>query len=211
MIEQWHIFISGFTENRKQSTGLQKCWLASQAEVKPNKVFFPVLPWNYDWYTLARFIQINSNQSNALTETNYPISNPPNPPLINIYAYSWGAGHGAIQLARYLQSVGNYDVQNMVLADPVYYSNFFLFRWRAIFCSRFSFTRRFAPKIYIPSNTLNVFWSRQYNNWPRAHSLHSLPAAKTVIYSPHLEKSLIHAEMDESLWFQCRVKEFCNA
>ncbi len=203
-IKRWHIFISGYTQNRQQSTGLQKCWLDAQSNYnKDNKnphncCFFPVLPWNYDWYTLARFIQINSNFAENHNE----------PPKINIYAYSWGAGYGATQLAKNLQKVANYNVQTMVLADPVACAGFA--GWKAIFAGRYAITRRFAPIIQIPKNIRNVYWSRQYNNWPRAHSLHS-SSSKTKIHSPHLESSLIHAEMDDSPWFQDKVKEFTSA
>jgi len=209
-ISQWHFFISGATQNRQQSTGLQKAWLDAKINDKPGYVekltktcFFPVLPWNYDWYTLARFIQINSQYIS--NEPKWPES-----PLINIYGYSWGAGYGAIQLATYLQSVAQYDIQNMVLTDPVYCSSSRFMRWRAVFTSRFHITRKFAPKITIPSNVLSVHWSRQFNNWPRAHALYSLPHAKTVIHPPNLESSLIHSQMDESFWFQSKVQELCN-
>ena len=209
-ISQWHFFISGNHQNRQQSTGLQKAWLS--AKTQHNKVhnyfstiYFPVLPWNYDWYTLARFVQINSHNTVDCT------GGSGKSPLINIYAYSWGAGCGAIQLATHLNNVANYEIQNMVLADPVYCSSSIFLRWRAIFANRFSFTRRFAPAIVIPSNVTKVFWNRQFNNWPRAHDLHSLPGSKTVIHSPHLENNLTHSEMDDSSWFQSKVQELCNA
>lgn len=216
-ISQWHFFISGYTQNRQQSTGLQKAWLQTKTSAyKSNPIntqsicFFPVLPWNYDWYTLARFVQINSQEYKSIKGGGRLALPPPLSPLINIYAYSWGAGYGAIRLTQFLLSVANYNVQNMVLADPVYCSSYFFNRWRAMFSSRFSFTRWFAPQITIPSNVLSVFWSRQYNNWPRAHSLVSYPDSKTVIHSPYLEHSLTHSEMDESIWFQNKIKQITN-
>ncbi len=205
-ISQWHFFISGATQNRQQSTGLQGLWLASQAGAKKGVCFFPVLPWNYDWYTLARFVQINSQK----TKEGWEGGKIPFTLKINIYAYSWGAGWGAVQLAQYLQSTAQYDVQNMVLADPVYCSTNPFLRWNSLFCSRFSLTRKFAPRIQIPSNTKNVYWSRQYNNWPRAHSLYSLPGSITDIHSPFLEKSLIHSKMDDSDWFQKKVSHLVS-
>jgi len=205
MIKQWHIFISGFTENRAQSTGLQLAWESAKTNKdvkhKEEKVFFPVLPWNHDWHSLARSIQINS-----ITPENYY-----KPPLINIYAYSWGAGYGAIQLASSLLSAGNYEVQNMVLADPVYCSTNPLMRWRALFCDRVKFLRRFTPVITIPKNVGHVYWNRQYNNWPRAHALATALNSETIIHPPDLEPvnalGRIHEQMDEAPWFQNKVAE----
>ncbi len=211
-IKQWHFFISGFTENRQQSTGLQKAWKTATttcpAKNLHSTVFFPVLPWNHNWYQLARFVQINSQQYKDVGGGGKLVMPPPK---INIYAYSWGAGYGAINLAQNLDSIANYEIQNMVLADPVYCSTSFFMRWRAIFAGRFDCTRKLAPKITIPSNTHSVYWSRQFNDWPRAHNLYSLPASRTVIHPPNLELNLSHSEMDEATWFQDKVQELCNA
>ncbi len=190
MIQTWNYFISGFTENRSQLTGLGQAWHKCQeAELKSTTC--SLFPWNYNWFHEARRLQNFATPS----------------PTINIFGYSWGAGYGAIQLAENLRTVGNYDVHVMVLADPVYCDPCFLLRWKTIFSSRYAITRRFAPVITIPSNVRAVYWSRQYKNWPRAHSLQAEDKIHTAIMSPKLETRLEHGQMDEAPWFQEKVKE----
>lgn len=111
-----------------------------------------------------------------------------------------------MELARQLWTAGNFTVDTMVLADPVYCDTRWWMRWNTISNKR-EWMRRFWPqhKIVIPLNVVEVLWSRQRNNWPRAMSLQP-ESALTAIVQPHIEDDLFHAEMDESEWFQEKVR-----
>lgn len=85
------------------------------------------------------------------------------PPAVCIFAYSWGAGHGFVELARELQRRG-VEVAAAVLCDPVYHG---LDAWRALI-PRTLFRR---ITVTVPANVNDVHWFRQSIDKPAGHDL----------------------------------------
>ncbi len=183
MISHWIIPISGFTQGRKQRTGLSDLWLELHKKfIGPKVCVFPVLPWNHTWKTLARFMDVNSDRTNGTR------------PKVCVIGYSWGGGWGSQKLAEQLRVVGM-KVDRMVLADPVYRSDWLISRWKTLLIGWL------APTIKIPSNVVHVQSTRQRLNWPRAHELKKA-SPSTQMDRPVEDFDRIHNQMDESPIFK---------
>lgn len=99
-----------------------------------------------------------------------------------------------MRLAEQLRVCG-LEVNEMVLADPVYRSENILGRWRTLLIGWF------APTIKVPSNVHHVCSTLQRQNWPRAHRL--VPASpSTRMDRPIEDYDRIHNQMDESIIFR---------
>ncbi len=184
MISHWIIPISGYTQGRKQRTGLSDLWLELHKKFAASKVcVFPVLPWDHDWTTLARFMDVQSERDNGTQ------------PKVCVIGYSWGGGWGAQRLAEQLRVCGMV-VNQMVLADPVYRSARLLGRWRSLLIGGW-----LAPTIKVPSNVLYVKSTRQRINWPRAHDLKP-DSPGTRMELPIEDYDRVHNQMDESPIFR---------
>jgi hypothetical protein len=116
--------------------------------------------WNHSWESEAEFVFRMSTEA----------------PKIVIFAYSWGAGWGAMQFCQRLRARGM-EVANLVLCDPVYRHWYLAGNWRA-----------FVPwiPIKIPCNVRRVDWLRQKTNWPRGHELTAECDGATEIADPIL-------------------------
>ena len=111
-------------------------------------------PWNADWAEVAESIWLIGQRHEA-------------PVVVNIYAYSWGVGWGAVQLAEELRK-RNIDVQALVSADGVYRHPNPLMRWQSLV--RRDWTT-LAPVITIPKNVRRVAAFHQTINHPQGHCL----------------------------------------
>lgn len=146
-ISRFHVPIMGFTQDQSRESGLEKLWrklretlpLESQCLVHPQT-------WNADFEALAEFIW--RNESSAT--------------VVNIYAYSWGCGHGFVKLAKALEKRG-IQVPKAVLSDPVYHS--WWRPWRGIFHASIN------PPIVVPSNVWHVDSFYQRLNTPQGAEL----------------------------------------
>lgn len=150
MIEKWHIPISGFTQSINKSSGFDKLWLKLREQSSEKVSVVNPLRWRANFDSLAEFIFRMKNNGKT--------------PDINIYAYSWGAGHGFISLSKELAKRGLL-VRNAVLCDPIYHS--WWRPWRAMM------TGKLSPPIVIPRNVNRVHWFYQRQNTPQATSLKS--------------------------------------
>lgn len=103
------------------------------------------------------------------------------PPRIVIAGYSWGAGYGAIRLAKRLRKAGH-DVDLMILVDPVYRS-----RLPAGF-RLLAFTTWFG--IRVPDNVKNIIVWRQSNHGPRGTHIIAEDANATTFIGEHDLSSL---------------------
>lgn len=170
-ISNWHVLISGFTQEQSRLNGIVALWLKMRAACADSRSEVAYREWDADWKKTAELIW--------LTRPDYPQK-------VNIYAYSWGAGYGAMELARHLNDRG-IEVQQMVLADPVYRSRTLLFRWLALvpWCS-----------ILVPPNVRSVASFFQRQNVPAAHELRRT-SDRTIVH-PRVELHCKHEFADDS-------------
>lgn len=168
---RWHIPIMGFTQRITRPTGFDKVWQGLRESVDPGAVVLTPQCWRMNWKAIAAFLERNSPE--------------PEKAWINIYAYSWGCGHGFKDLTRQLQKRGMV-VRNAVLCDPVYHS--WWRPWRALAMS---------PAIRIPRNVREVHWLRQYNNRPAGTDLIA-EDRHTIIHDAVVIEDREHEYMDDS-------------
>jgi hypothetical protein len=104
-----------------------------------------------------------------------------------IYAYSWGAGWGAMQFAKALKKRG-IPVSVMVLSDPVYRHPRITLRWLALM--------RSWVAIKVPSNVREVYHFYQREDTPQGHAL-SPENGHTIIH-PGIKLVRVHTKMDDA-------------
>jgi len=156
-IAEWHFCIGGFSQREGELTGLQKLWL-SLAPLRTSDVVVGLREWDADWETVADLIARCSTER----------------PRIYVYAYSWGAGYGAIQLAHELQRHG-LEIQRAVFADPIWHGP-------GLLTELLAFSTRLT--IVVPPNVQEVWSTFQTQDRPRAHSLIPANASRTLIHTP---------------------------
>lgn len=178
----WHLVISGFTQHRGDPTGSQKLWLRLRSLLAGKAAqaveFFC---WNSNWNQVAEWIWRCQPEDR--------------PAVVYIYAYSWGAGWGFVQLSRELRKRG-IRVRRAVLCDPVYRSGLLGFCWLAI-------SRLVRPVITVPSNVDWLWYCYQnFDAWPnpRGHRVVA-ESQDTVICNPR-ELVRTHHYMDDSAEWQ---------
>lgn len=172
-----HIFIMGFTESTERITGIEEIWHSLRHFSSPLEWVMSPLVWNSNWKSTAQFISRNLAED----------------PLVYIYAYSWGAGHGFPTLAKELGHLG-IKITGAALADPVYRSKLTVMKWRSLINRG-----PLAPKITIPISVTEVYQVIQKQNKPQAHAL--IDNAFTNIHSPLVVK-YNHGSVDNSPEFK---------
>lgn len=168
-MKTWIICISGYTQKRGVSSGTVELWHLMRQYSAP-EVCVQLKLWNDDFEDYAAFIRRNSDRDARIL----------------VCAYSWGAGHGFLRLAKALQ--GHCKIDCAVLCDPIYRSRLLSMRWLA-----------FSPwpKITIPTNVQDVYWFRQEVDRPRSHDLRASDDEMTWIH-PAEVLPLPHTEIDNS-------------
>jgi len=146
---QWHVCISGFWQRIGEPSGM---WKVSQ---KLNHLHGPrsrvvLLQWNDCMWSAAEWIWLTSNGKGQ---------------RINVYAYSWGGGWGAMEFARECRK-RQMKVESMVLSDAVYRSPI-LPPW--IVFNPLSLSSLYRPRIKVPDNVMNLWAFRQTSNRPSGH------------------------------------------
>jgi pimeloyl-ACP methyl ester carboxylesterase len=187
-IHTWRVVIGGFLQDQGRPTGMVRLWQTLDAQLSRPGVRVELRNWNDNWRQIAELIWRVLPADGSVR--------------VGIYAYSWGAGWGAMQLARRLSQRG-VSVAHMVLSDPVYRSPWLPFRWLA-FCP-------WRP-IVVPRNVRKVIWYRQRRNRPAGHRLIAEDAGRTSIFPPDgHEADVIHAYMDDLLAFhrECERSAAC--
>ena len=179
MISRWHILISGFQQDLGRPTGIEQLWLSLRPLSSP-ETSIQMFPWDAEWADVASFID----------RTSYPF------PSIYVAAYSWGVGHGFLQLAAALDQRGR-PVAHATLCDGVYKPALRLTSWLALTP---------WPKLKIPANVRSVSWFRQHVNTPAGHDLIAVDPQKTRIADP-VVLSHRHDEMDEAAAFQLEARQ----
>lgn len=169
----WLVCISGYLQPEDKPTGMLRLWERLGAFRSPD-IVVALRPWNSDWKQVAENIFEVSAGSSV---------------RVLIFAYSWGAGFGFVQLSRELGKRG-IDVESAVLSDPVYRSRWFprLLAWLAL-------TRFFS--IPVPRNVREVAWLYQRENRPWGRQLRKASGARTVV-GPGIRLERIHQYMDDA-------------
>ncbi len=165
----WHICISGFLQSEARLNGVLRLWLETVRPLQEPNTFTTYRRWNSHWSSLAEFIQFTRGSGSM---------------KLGIYAYSYGAGWGAMRLALALRQRG-IEVDEMVLSDPVYRHGCRGLAW-------LSMVR--WPRIRVPANVKRVTWFYQNTNRPAGHPLidaHGQPIGG--LYVP----GVIHQAMDD--------------
>lgn len=186
-----HYCISGFTQHNGRANGLldlaEKLIASGHNAHARTRVYYRA--WRGNWTHEAEHA--------ALLAKHYE-----EPVRVNIYAYSWGAGWGAMQLARALLARGIF-VQTMVLSDPVFRHPLPWRRWLTLFRRDSRFGLLPAPVIRVPRNVGEVYSFHQLVDWPQGHRL--LPDNGATMHPPRrLHRG--HAAMDEAPEFhKCAI------
>jgi hypothetical protein len=171
-ISTWHIVISGFLQHEGKPTGMVALWRRLHRRHAAPGVCVELRAWNEKWRDLAELI--------------WRVQPEERPPVVKVYAYSWGAGWGAMQLARELGRRG-LAIDFMVLSDPVYRSPWPGMRWLALARWR---------AIQVPPNVRVVFWFRQRASLPAGHALAARRNDRTII-TPPVWVEVDHQYMDD--------------
>jgi hypothetical protein len=160
-VERWIVLISGFTQGEGRARGMDALWLALRECSGPRTVV-ELLTWRHNMRDYAeRLWRMRPPNGRSVD--------------VRVAAYSWGAGHGFLSLARQLDRRG-IGVSRAVLCDPVYHSVFA--PWRAII-SPFV-----EPTIVVPDNVSHVWTMRQTQNRPHGHRVVAADPAATAVEAP---------------------------
>ncbi len=183
----WHVAISGFRQAEDRPNGMLRLWLDTLRPLAGPAVFARYAPWNHDWRGLARLI--DNTRGSGLRQNC----------RVGIYAYSYGAGWGAIRLADALAALG-IEVAHCVFSDPVHRYALPVRNWRAL--------RWFAgrQKVIVPRNVRAVDWFRQESDpllW--GHEVVAADPAATRISPATLVPGVRHDAMDDLREFHERA------
>lgn len=171
-----HVCISGFTQSLQRASGLENLWLMLRDEHEGGACRVSLREWDSDWDAFAEHVWRTGLGGDV---------------DVRVYAYSWGAGHGFVRLARELGARG-IQIRYAVLSDPVYRRWYAL--WRSVWSPLLG-----EPTIEVPANVREVAYLIQRRNIPHGHRLVA-EHPKTVIHEPRtLDYS--HQYMDDAIEF----------
>ncbi|MBR9800273.1 hypothetical protein GYB59_00605 [bacterium] len=143
------VLISGFRQRYgRATTGLDNLWREIWAEAAGPDCCVWSKCWDDDFRALAA--QVDQCRDHCSVS-------------VDVAAYSWGVGHGAMSFARELQQYG-LEVQRLFAIDGVYR------HWIPL-RSMFSRGNPLAPKIVLPHNVRETTYWRQTRNRPQGHEL----------------------------------------
>lgn len=179
----WHVAISGFRQAEDRPNGMLRLWLDTLRPLQWRCVFARYAPWNHDWRGLARLIQHTSHGAAKVA----------------IYAYSYGAGWGAIKLAEALGALG-IEVAHCVFSDPIHRYALPVMNWRAL--------RWFAGRqqVIVPPNVRRVESFVQRSDpllW--GHEVVAADPRATEITKPVVIPGVRHDAMDDHPLFRDRA------
>jgi hypothetical protein len=179
-ITTFHLIVSGFLQHRGQRHGLHDLFVPLHLAHASGETAVELLAWNERWRDVADDI------------ANCAMPAAPAQVRVFVYAYSWGAGWGFVQLARQLRR-HRIAIQCAVLSDPVYRSRWLSLSWLSI-CS----LTCLAPMIEVPSNVREVHWFRQHTARPCGHDLLAEDCRETKIHVARVLPWTPHTLMDQA-------------
>ena len=174
--KRFHVLIMGFTQSADGDTGVERLWKRLRDELPRGSGQCVIEPkvWNENFGRLAEFIHRNIEPDG----------------VVNVYAYSWGVGHGARQLCRQLHKRG-IQVPQLVACDPVFHS--YLRPWRGVFPAVWN-----GPIVF-PENVWHAQSFIQRQNTPQGTSLKLLN--KTGVVDEPVLLSYNHQYIDDAIEF----------
>lgn len=179
MIRRYMILVSGFRQDHRRLTGMDVL-LQSLLPFQAPDSWLDYVPWDHDMAGLAAFMHRHA----ALDAE------------INVAAYSWGAGRGAVRLAEELRERGR-RVSRMVLCDPVYRRP-----WVPTWFNALPWSLTEGRTIRFPATVDQVEWFYQRNDKPAGHR----PVGARII-SGGVELPYTHAGMEDSAEFHQAVRD----
>lgn len=174
-----HQCISGFLQTDERPTGMFR--LAERLHLQGfNNCISRVRldRWNANWASVAENLWLLGQQHQVEV-------------AVNIYAYSWGVGWGAVQLARELQK-RSITVHHLVASDGVYRHRWF--RLPSIL------GRDQGPTIRVPANVMRVRSFHQTLNRPQGHKIAGDRDFRGMI-EESVELNATHQYMDDNQVF----------
>ncbi len=191
-----HVAISGFTQGYGRWHGIAE--LAEKLRSVHgrgcgSRVHY--FRWNENWRAVAEYFFALSERYDR-------------PLVIAVYAYSWGGGWGAMQLARELRRRG-IRVRVMVLSDPVYCHPYDLLRWRALMNWNLPIVGE--PIIRVPSTVDEVFSFHQIGDRPAGHKLISDSRTNGATIHPRVLLDCDHGWMDSAQEFHAQALDVALA
>lgn len=199
-ITNWTICISGYLQNRGDSVqGLPKLWHRLHNQ-HGHHACVTFAEWSANWEAMAEWIYRTSRNGSDRQ------------PRILVVAYSWGAGYGAMALARKLAERGVF-IDVMVTSDAVFHLGGRLahlvglsqlcayWPWRLVEWLLRRFGKQAArPVIKLPANVREVHWFLQANSRLRGHEIMRQQGA-TLVEAENREEEATggrnHTNMDD--------------
>jgi len=178
-----HVVIGGFTQRRNRWHGMLKLnekVIAAVGMSSHRRVWFQ--RWCDPWKQIAEHVWLLKEEAGQELR-------------VFVYAYSWGAGWGAMQFAKHL-SDANIKIEVMVISDAVFRHPVLIMRWTAM-------TK--LGTIQIPDNVNVVHRFYQKRGRPMGHKVH-WNAIETEIQTDR-ELHYEHAKMDDASEFHAKVLE----
>ena len=179
--------ISGFTQTEAKPHGVYRLKEKIIAQIYDSgclaNIRVEMRQWNDNWKNVADHVHILNTEREV---------------LVNVYAYSWGAGWGFVQLANQLKKRG-ITIKTAVLCDPVYRHPNLLLRWKSLLSRDWT---TFSPFIKIPSNVETVHHFHQTLDRPQGHMLWAEDVSKTrITEAVKLERTHSYIQFAEE-WHQ---------
>ncbi len=168
----WLVLIGGFTQGEHRPGGMLRLYQRLDCLRQPG-VEISFRPWNSRWRRVAQRMHLLGGDAQVL-----------------VFAYSYGAGWGAVRLARCLQARGM-PIAHAVLSDPVWRSRWLvpnLAVWLPRGC-------RLKPRICMPAAVRRITYFAQQHGPPYASLVCSDDPA--VVPRVHLVSNVPHVAMDD--------------
>jgi hypothetical protein len=186
-----HILISGFMQHAGQDTGMSTLLskFRNDCHYCNGSSIVELHRWCSNWAWIAQDLFRFSNYGKKKL-------------IVAIYAYSFGAGWGAMQLAKQLNKLG-VEIQVMVLSDPVYRHPWTILRWMSLLKRKPFFL---GPRVIsIPPNIKEVYRFHQERDLPQGS--HLIAQNENTLIHRSEKLMYVHTKMDEAEDFHEKALE----
>lgn len=169
-------------QSEAHETGIERLWL-DLGQLRNAETVVALRPWDSNWRGFAEHIWRVSDRADV---------------IIQVYAYSWGAGYGFPKLARELMKRGM-KIRHAVLSDPVYKPPLFSLSWLAL--TRFG-------RITVPENVgaVDSYYQRRNRPWGRPVVIENGTGPRHRVTEKKIS-GYLHVSMDDAEEFHERAKE----